>query len=79
MPVINCGVYQESDDEKQVKSRKDLKKAQVCRFKIPEKEKIAHNKLSCWSQVENVPSFNEDFQRNLLELPNVNKEEHFNC
>lgn len=68
-------VFRESDDGEHVQSWGELKKALVSRFDTLNKEKIARDKLARWRQVKDVPTFNNDFQKILLDIPNISKEE----
>lgn len=68
-------VFRESDEGKQVQSWSNLRKALISRFDTLNKEKVARDKLARWRQVKDVPTFNDDFQKILLDIPKISKEE----
>ena len=43
-------------------------------FQPLKKTKIARDKLAKWRQLENVSSFDEEFLRILLDIPNLSEE-----
>ena len=47
----------------------------MMRFDTLNREKVARDKLAKWRQVKDVQSFNEDFQKILLDIPNISMEE----
>jgi hypothetical protein len=52
-----------------------LQPALIKRFDTLNKVKIARDKLAKWKQIKDVPSFNDDFQRIILDIPNISVEE----
>ena len=52
-----------------------LKDALVRRFETLNKEKIARDKLAKWKQKKDVATFNQDFLRIVLDIPNISIEE----
>lgn len=68
-------VYKETEEGRQVRNWNQLQQALIRRFETLNKSKIARDKLARWKQVNNVPSFNEEFQRILLDIPNITVEE----
>ena len=54
-----------------VNSWHGLKEALFHRFETLNKEKIARDKLARWKQVKDVPTFNEDFNKILLDIPDI--------
>ena len=67
--------FQETASDQSIKTRPDLKAALVLRFEILNKEKIAKEKLAKWKQLRDVSSFNENFQKILLDIPNISIDE----
>lgn len=67
-------VYQQSEGSS-VRTWSALKEALVARFDVLNKEKIARDKLAKWRQIKDVVSFNEDFQKIILEIPGISVEE----
>ena len=67
--------FAETDEGKNVRSWTDLKNALVSRFDTINKEKIARDKLAKWRQIKDVATFNDDFQRIVLEIPNISMAE----
>ena len=68
-------VFKETEEGKKVHTWKDLKSALASRFETLNKEKVARDKLAKWKQLKDVVSFNEDFQRILLDIPNISNDE----
>lgn len=68
-------VYKETEEGKQVGNWNQLQQALIRRFETLNKSKIARDKLARWKQVKDVSSFNEDFQRILLDIPSITVEE----
>ena len=68
-------VFKETELGRSIKTWPDLKAALVSRFDILNKEKIARDKLAKWKQLRDVTSFNEDFQKILLDIPNISIDE----
>ena len=52
-----------------------LKEALILRFESLNRVKIARDKLAKWKQTNDVASFNEDFQKILLDIPTITIEE----
>ena len=68
-------VFKETESGQSVNTWPDLKAALISRFDILNKEKIARDKLAKWKQLRDVASFNEDFQKILLDIPNISIDE----
>lgn len=68
-------MYQRTDEGREVNTWTRLKNAMVSRFDVLNKEKIARDKLAKWRQIKDVVSFNEDFQKIILEIPGISTEE----
>ena len=68
-------VFKETEPGLSVKTWPDLKAALVSRFDILSKEKIARDKLAKWKKLKYVASFNEDFQKILLDIPKISIDE----
>jgi len=68
-------VYQKTDDGSEIKTWNCLRKAIISRFETLNKEKVARDKLARWRQVRDVSSFNDDFQRILLDIPTISMAE----
>ena len=64
-------VYSKTSDGESIQSWEGLKQALVYRFETLNKEKIARDKLARWKQVKDVSSFNEDFNKILLDIPDI--------
>ena len=67
--------YSQTDEGEQVQSWDNLCEALIERFDTINEEKIARDKLAKWRQIKDVNSFNEDFQKIILEIPNISIEE----
>ena len=67
--------FVETDDGKNIKTWNNLKDALVSRFDRINKEKIAREKLAKWRQMKEGTSLNDDFQRIVLEIPNISMAE----
>lgn len=65
----------QTEEGELVEGWEDLKTALVDRFDTINKEKSARDKLARWRQIKDVASFNEDFQKIILEIPNISMEE----
>ena len=52
-----------------------LKEALIRRFESLNRVKIARDKLAKWKQIQDVASFNEDFQKILLDIATITVEE----
>ena len=68
-------VYQNSEEGNGITGWQGLREALVRRFDTLNKEKIARDKLAKWKQVKDVATFNEDFLRIILDIPNINVDE----
>lgn len=68
-------VHSTSSNGKNIETWSDMKNALKMRFDTLNKEKVARDKLSKWRQVKDVQSFNDDFQKILLDISNINMEE----
>lgn len=68
-------VFKETDKGQLVNSWSALKKALVERFETLNKTKIARDKLAKWKQIKDVTTFNEDFQKILLDIPGIGDDE----
>lgn len=68
-------VYQKAEEGNSIRTWSALKEALVRRFDVLNKEKIARDKLAKWRQIKDVLSFNEDFQKIILEIPGISAEE----
>ena len=55
-----------------------LQEASIQRFERVKKINIAIDKLKRWKQIEDFPSFNEVFQKILLDIPTITVEEQLN-
>ena len=64
-------VYENSEEGRNVHTWEELKDALVKRFEALNRENIARDKLARWKQVKDVPSFNEDFNKILLDIPDI--------
>ena len=64
-------VFQSTADGRSITSWTDLRTALIQRFEALNKEKIVRDKLARWKQVKDVPTFNDDFNRILLDIPDM--------
>ena len=64
-------VHSKSTDGSIVKSWTNLRAALLKRFETLNKEKIARDKLARWKQVKDVPTFNDDFNKIMLDIPDM--------
>ena len=67
--------YQLTEDGKKVETWPQLKDALIARFDTLNKEKIARDKLAGWRQIKDVKTFNDDFQKIILDIPNISVDE----
>ena len=67
--------YQLTEDGKNVETWPQLKDALIARFDTLNKEKIARDKLARWRQIKDVKTFNDDFQKIILDIPNISVDE----
>lgn len=68
-------VFQKTEEGQSIHGWGDLRGALVQRFETLNKEKIARDKLARWKQIKDVATFNEDFLKIILDIPNINVEE----
>ena len=68
-------VFKETEEGRNIQGWSSLKNALVGRFDTLNKEKVARDKLAKWKQLKDVASFNDDFQKILLDIPNISSEE----
>ena len=68
-------VFRETEEGKAIQTWPQLQPALIKRFDTLNKVKIARDKLAKWRQIKDVPSFNDDFQRIVLDIPNISVEE----
>ena len=52
-----------------------LKEALIRRFESLNRVKVARDKLAKWKPIKDVASFNEDFQKILVDIPSITIEE----
>ena len=64
-------VYSKTPEGTTVQSWTALRLCLIQRFETLNKEKIARDKLAKWKQVKDVPTFNDDFNRILLDIPDM--------
>ena len=64
-------VYEKTAEGQTVQSWGALRNALIHRFETLNKEKIARDKLARWKQVKDVPTFNDDFNKILLDIPDI--------
>lgn len=68
-------VFRQTEEGRSIQTWSELQPAIIKRFETLNKVKIARDKLAKWKQIKDVPSFNDDFQRIILEIPNISVEE----
>lgn len=68
-------VYKETEEGRIIGTWPSLKDALISRFETLNKEKVARDKLAKWKQLKDVVSFNDDFQRIILDIPHISVEE----
>ena len=68
-------VHSHTEDGRNITTWQGLKEALVKRFQPLNRTKMARDKLAKWKQIKDVPSFNEEFLRILLDIPNISEEE----
>ena len=64
-------VFKESEIGKQITNWNELRESVISRFDTLNKEKVARDKLAKWRQVKDVTTFNQDFQKILLDIPDM--------
>ena len=67
--------YKETEEGQQINTWPLINEALIRRFESLNRVKIARDKLAKWRQIKNVPSFNEDFQKILQDIPSMTVEE----
>ena len=67
--------YMNSSEGDEIESWSEMKEALTTRFDTLNKEKIARDKLAHWKQIKDIRTFNEDFQKIILDIPNISMEE----
>lgn len=67
--------YKVTEEGSQIQTWPQLQEALIRRFETLNKIKIARDKLARWKQIKDVSSFNEDFQKILLDIPTITIEE----
>ena len=68
-------VYKNSEEGKVIDGWPSLREALTRRLDTLNREKTSRDKLAKWKQVKDVATFNEDFLRIILDIPNINVEE----
>ena len=69
-------VYWNSKDGKVIDGCQGLREALTRRFGTLIRGKITRDKPDKWKQVKDVATFNENFRRTILDVLNMNVEEH---
>ena len=67
--------FKGTEEGQQINTWPLLKEALIRRFESLNRVKIARDKLAKWKQIKDVGSFNEDFQKILLDIPSITTEE----
>ena len=67
--------FKDTEEGRAIQTWRQLQEALIRRFENLNKIKIARDKLERWRQIKDVPAFNEDFQKILLDIPNITIEE----
>ena len=67
--------FRQTPDGQAIATWSALQPALVNRFDTLNKAKIARDKLAKWKQMKDVSSFNDDFQKIILDIPNISVEE----
>ena len=68
-------VFKNSEQGRSINTWSLLQSVLISRFEILNKSKIARDKLAKWRQIKDVSAFNDDFQRIILDIPNISVEE----
>ena len=68
-------VYKSTTPGQAVTTWPALKVALLSRFETLNKVKIARDKLAKWKQIKDVSTFNDDFHKIILDIPNISVEE----
>ncbi len=68
-------VHQTTNTGSTIDSWEKLKDALIARFETLNKEKLARDKLATWKQIKDVITFNEDFQRIILDISDISESE----
>ena len=67
--------YSQTIEGKNIAVWNQLKEALIDRFQSLNKEKAARDKLAKWKQVKDVLQFNHDFQRIVIDIPDISTSE----
>lgn len=67
--------HQNTENWQTINTWSGLKIALITRFEVLDKEKIARDKLAHWKQLKDVSTFNEDFQKIILDIPSISTTE----
>ena len=67
--------YHQTPEGQNIATWSALQPALIRRFDTLNKAKIARDKLAKWKQMKDVSSFNDDFQKIILDIPNISVEE----
>ena len=67
--------YQDTEDGKNIKTLPLLKQTLVARFDRLNKQKIVRDCLAKWRQIKDVKIFSGDFQKIILDIPNISIDE----
>ena len=68
-------VYSQTEEGKQISKWEELMQALIRRFDTLNKSKVARDKLAKWRQTSDVATFNEDFLRIILDIPDISMSE----
>ena len=68
-------VFKTTEEGRDITSWDQFQEALINRFQTLNKSKIARDKLAKWKQVKDVPTFNDDFLKIVLDIPNISVEE----
>ena len=68
-------VHHQTETGQLITTWAEMKESITSRFDTLNKEKVARDKLAKWRQIKDVSSFNDDFQKILLDIPSISKEE----
>ena len=67
--------HSQSHESQLIQILSSLKNALTTRFNTSNKVKIARDKLAKCCQVKDISTLNDDFQRIILDIPNINVKE----
>ena len=68
-------VFRQSLEGQGIQTWENLRPALIRRFDTLNKVKIARDKLAKWKQIKDFTTFNDDFQKIILDIPNISVEE----